>query len=405
MAERNIEAEQWTRIHPALDFTVEHAYVGQRCRGALRENSSFCLIKDDGDKIPCVADSLEIERIELAHDYYDFEPRWSNESIRAFSDGEAIVPDKNQLFNNIKTQFMTYIELTNEKFYDFLTLWTVGTYFFPLFNTFPCVNLQGLMQSGKTKLLTLCSCLSFDAALSANMTTACIYRLVESNRCSLFIDEAEGFSIRNRDEDFRNILLNGYRKGLKAFRNEKDQNGNFRPVGYEVYGPKMLANIDGIEEVLASRCVTIRMQRGSNREIMNSEVFIDDPIWQQTRDSLYVFMMRNWKAIKQSYSEIQNDDSPIGREWELWKPIWSLAKFFDDELLARMTLLSSETAAERQSERADTPEHVLVEILLLNIGEDDYYPLRTIKSCMAGYFDNEQWLTERSIGRLQRTKA
>jgi hypothetical protein len=75
---------------------------------------------------------------------------------------------------------------------------------------------------------------------------------------------------------------------------------------------------------------------------------------------------------------------------------------FGNPFLARMTLLSNETAAERQSERADTPEHVLVEILLLNVEKDGYYSLRTIKNCMAGYFCDEYWLTERSVGRILR---
>jgi hypothetical protein len=400
MTENN-EAEKWTKIHPALDFTSEHAYVGQEFGNNLRENG-FVLMRDDGRVIPCLPDSLKAEAIELTHRLCTLEPRWSSSSIGKYSKSEATSPDKNQLYNNIKTQLSKYIEIGNDGFYDFLTLWTIGTYFFPLFNTFPYVNLQGLMQSGKTKLLTLCSCISFNSAFSANMSTACIYRLIQNGRCSLFIDEAEALSGLNRAEDFRNILLNGYRKGPKAFRNERDKDGNYRPTGFEVYGPKMLANIEGMEQVLASRCITIRMQRGSDTDVLNSEVPIDDTIWQQIRDDLYVFMMKNWKEVRQVYTKIQNNAELTGRDWELWKPIWSLAQFFDLNLLAEMSILSTETIAERESENADTPEHVLVEVLLEIVDEDGYYPLKLVKDFMAGYFDNERWLTERSVGRMLR---
>jgi hypothetical protein len=91
MQRNNQIIQQMHLIHPSLDFTAENAYIGQRYRSALRESNRFCLIRDDGEIIHCSPEPLEIERIELAHDYYDFQPRWSNESIRRFSNGEAEV--------------------------------------------------------------------------------------------------------------------------------------------------------------------------------------------------------------------------------------------------------------------------------------------------------------------------
>jgi len=80
------------------------------------------------------------------------------------------------------------MELQDEKLYDFLTLWNIGTYFFPLFNSYPYVYVGGIKDSGKTKLLTLCSCIAFNSIFSGNMSQAVLYRLIQDARCCLFID-------------------------------------------------------------------------------------------------------------------------------------------------------------------------------------------------------------------------
>jgi len=339
------------RIHPALDFVSEHAYIGQMLptQGRSTENENRCLflIRDDKKVVICERSNLEQNALELVHSDFCFEPRWSLESIQKFCRGEITATEKAQLLEKLKNEFTTYIEFSDERLYDFLALWSIGTYLFPLFNTYPYVYVGGISQSGKTKLLTLCSCICFNSIPSANMTTATIYRLIQNNRCSLFIDETEQLSSRYRAVDFRNILLNGYKKGLRTYRNRRTQDGNFVPESFEVYGPKMLANIEGLEDVLESRCITIIMQRGSNREITNKEVGENDPVWQQIRDLIYPFLMKNWKEIRRTYSEFENDTTLACREWELWKPIFSLAKFFDStDLLERMKNLALEKSEE-----------------------------------------------------------
>jgi hypothetical protein len=400
MSESNIEANP-TTIHPALDFTSEHAYVGQWLRRS--RDSTFRVIRDDGEIIQFTGNSLECSGLELTHYCTCIEPRWSTESILRFSRGETETTTNAQLFQATKEKLRLYIELSDERLYDFLALWNIGTYFFPLFNSYPYVYLSGIKNSGKTRLLTLCSCISFNSILSANMTTATVYRLIQASRCSLFIDETEQLSTKYRAEDFRNVLLSGYRKGLRVYRNRRNAEGNFEVEALEVYGPKMLASIEGLEEVLESRCITITMQRSSNRDLTNRELDINDLSWQSLRDKIYVFMMRNWRAIKQTYAELENSTSLTCRDWELWKPILSLAKFFGNAaLFEEIRDLAIDKAEEAQRNDSETDEYVLVNALLPIITKDGYYSLRTIKDAMAGYFENASWLTERTVGRMLR---
>ncbi|MHA1829699.1 MAG: hypothetical protein ACTSX6_13755, partial [Candidatus Heimdallarchaeaceae archaeon] len=246
------------------------------------------------------------------------------------------------------------------------------------------------------------SCICFNSIPSANMSVACIYRLIQNARCSLFIDETEQLSTPHRAGEFRNILLCGYRKGQNTYRNIRTPNGNYEPRAFEVYSPKMLANIEGLEDVLASRCITIIMQRSLNEEITNREIDIDDPVWQEIRDAIYPFLMRNWREIGQTYTELENTTSLRNRDWELWKPILSLAKFFSDEVFERMKRLAVERTEENRMEHLDTDETVLVEVLLSMVTEDDFYSLRDIRNRIRLYLDDGNWFSERRIGNLLR---
>lgn len=389
------------RIHPALEFTAEHAYVGQWLRIPGREDT-FYIIRDDGEMIESSTEELARYGIELATRIGDVPQRWSTESIRQYVEGNATPVDKSILFNIIKQKFTQYIDLPDNRLYDFLTLWNIGTYFFPLFNTYPYVYVGGVSQSGKSKLLTLCSCICFNSIPSANMSTACIYRLIQNARCSLFIDETEQLSNRHRAGEFRNILLCGYRRGQNTYRNIRTLDGNYEPRAFEVYSPKMIANIEGLEDVLASRCITIIMQRSLNEEITNREVDINDAVWQDIKDSLYLFLMENWREVKQTYTELENATPLRNRDWELWKPILSLARFFGEEIFEAMKDLAIENTEENRMEHLDTDETVLVEVLLSMVTEDDFYSLRDIRNRIRLHLDDGNWFSERRIGNLLR---
>jgi len=390
-----------TRIHPAIDFTSDRAYVGQTISSG-REQRLY-LVRDDGRIFQFDGNSLECENLGLTHRPISIEPRWSHESITRFSRGETEITANEQLFQAFKRKFEFYLELPDERLYDLLTLWVIGTHFHPLFNTYPYIYVGGISLSGKTKVLTLCSCLGFNSVLCADLSTAVLYRLIQDGRCSLFIDEAEDLHNRYLSADFRRILLSGYKKGLRVYRSRRTEDGNFTSESFEVYGPKMLANIEGLESVLGSRCITIAMERTINNEISSREISIEDTVWQQTRDLVYPFLMRNWGAVKQAYLEIQNTTTLLNRDWELWKPILALARFFGSSTLyEEMRDLASEKATERQSISADPYEIALAETLLSLVDHDCYYSLADIRNGMFRRLEDDEFLSSRQVGGLLR---
>ena len=57
------------------------------------------------------------------------------------------------------------------------------------------------------------------------------------------------------------------------------------------YGPRAFASIEGLEDTLASRTVQITMQRSCDNDINRREVNLNDPVFQEIRDELFLVAM------------------------------------------------------------------------------------------------------------------
>jgi hypothetical protein len=338
-------------------------------------------------------------------------------SIRGWLEtGQAPEPEK--VYEMVKKAWKTYIEFSDEVIYDFLTLWTIGTYFFHLFNSYPYIYIGGLKQTGKTKVLTVASLMCFNAISSNNLSTPSIFRLIQSGRCTLLMDETEKLVNKERASELRNLLLSGYKKGMKVYRTEKTRGEKLVPEAFEVYSPKMIANIYGLEDVLEDRCILIIMRRAKNAEIGNREPKADDQIWQDIRDCLYTFCLSYWQKISECYERSEGSEPTeyniSERDYELWKPILALAKFFSftsvasqhahptqPTLFDKILRFAKEKVEEKKVENiTETGEYVLVQTLLKIVNESSFYKVKAIKGAMAENYDEEQkWLTTEWIGR------
>jgi len=126
------------KIHPAIGTIDDTAYVSvtlpciiQSEKGTTEKELPF-LITSNRQKILCNQEVLSRLRLRLEYRVVSFENRWSLEGIKAFLDGAAKA-NPADVFLMAKEAWKTYIEFDDERIYDFLTLWSIGTYFFHLF--------------------------------------------------------------------------------------------------------------------------------------------------------------------------------------------------------------------------------------------------------------------------------
>ncbi|MEM2917769.1 MAG: hypothetical protein QXN63_05400 [Candidatus Bathyarchaeia archaeon] len=403
------------KVHPAIDVVDGRAVVGVTLpcltmdeQGNIAEREMPFFITSDRQKIPLHKDTLKPLHWRLAYRIVDFENRWPLEGIKAWLERATVNPA--EVFNIVKIAWQKYLEFGNSDIYDLISLWTIGTYFFHLFNTYPYLYIGGLKQTGKTKSLTVASLLCFNAIFTNNISTASLYRLTQSGRCTLLLDESEKLASKERAEELRNLLLTGYKKGAVVYRTEKKRSERLVPEAFEVYTPKIVCNIEGIEQVLEERCIPIIMKRGKDKAIINAEPNSADPVWQQIRSHLYMLYLQCFSELSACSELSESEEVNISaRDLELWKPILCLAAFFDKynaqfNLLDKMKKLACKVTAEKHIENVvETSEYILVQTLSRLVKDDGYFPVRTIRDEMAQAYDEEQrWLTTKWVGNALR---
>ena len=357
-------------------------------------------------------------------------PRWKLEKVEEWLNATKtkpypVVPAK-ELFDRIKAQFSKYLWFNEPAYYNIIPLWIIGTYCHDVFQAYPYLNLWGFKNTGKTKVMQLSAILAFNSEIFLNMTVASLFRIIEQDSPTLFIDEAENlWDDKHKGEDDTSDIvacLNaGWMKGGEIPRIEKID-GELKINRFKVYCPKMFASIQGLKGALDTRCIKIVMVRPEGQPASQIWAADDDKDLLAIRDDLYPFMLSNWSLIKMFYSgngEIKNDFGLENRDWQMWKPLLSIAKLVGDELFQEVGKYAKEDCDcnKEESMDEDSWDSVVVQALLniVTIDEKKVYSVKTIKTEVdkgfieKSYFDGkgvEQFVyrkdrpTSRFIGRL-----
>jgi hypothetical protein len=141
------------------------------------------------------------------------------------------------------------------------------------------------MESGKSRVLKNVAAMGFNGMFFISMTMASLFRLIESHRPTVCIDEAETLS-KDDKGSLVTIYNAGYQAGVSVPRVEGDS-GARRVEGYDVYAPLAVGGIAGVGRVAASRSVTSTMLRSTNRATVNRELKPEDPSFAPIRAGLH----------------------------------------------------------------------------------------------------------------------
>lgn len=270
----------------------------------------------------------------------------------------------------------------------------MGTYLFPVFESYPYLFLCGEKGSGKTKTLNVAEKLCFNAIHSSSISSAMLFRIIEGSSCTLLIDEAESLRNRKQNEDLWLLLNSGYKRGGSAHRLKPD---SLDPQSFEVYSPKMIANIGGLDRVLESRCIKITMLRTKDIDKSNKVVIDRGQDWDYHRQQLYCFGLSNFNDIQEIYLKEcpkWNLRNVSGREGELWFPLLSIALLLERKgyvgLFDRMkevAILKSEDA--RSTGLDDWSNALLLALREITISKETDIYNKDILDKMKEYLEDE----------------
>jgi len=319
-----IDTASYELVHPALHFgthgnLVTIPLMGENSKTRKREWQPWA-VTSERELFPLTHEELNSRGYYCNDIICPGRQRYRQEIITEFLEGtrQADLPGT---FNLIKRVYRGYLDFSDPRTYDYLTAWTIGTYFFPVFNYYPYLHFTGTKEVGKSKAMKLMSQLCFNGVMSVSITDASQFRIITELLPTLFLDETENLSDRSYSER-RALLLGGYEKGSTAIRTEKIGD-TFRAREYDNYSPRVFGSIDGLEDTLASRTVQIAMRRSYDEKIKEAEVDLTNSLFQHIRDELFLVTMDHGTNIRTVYEQLERPGEAEfdAREWNLFKPI------------------------------------------------------------------------------------
>jgi len=168
-----------------------------------------------------------------------------------------------EVYGRIIKVLDTYMDM-NDKDKKIVALWIIGTYFYKDFPSFPRLFINAMKGSGKSRLLQIIKALSWRGTVQTNLTEAVLFR--NASERTLLFDESESISSKEKGV-MRELLNAGYKKGVEVTRMKKVKTREGEEMvteSFDLYGPVGLANINGLEDVLQDRSITIILEKSNN---------------------------------------------------------------------------------------------------------------------------------------------
>jgi hypothetical protein len=359
-SEATVDFAEYEQIHPALHFGQKETLVTYPFLG---DNGwEPWVITSERELFRLTRDELKSRGYFCPDLLYSERQHFSQECIKEFLAG-LNSDDLTEVFFRIRKTFQSYCDFEDANTYDYLTAWTIGTYFFPLFNYYPYLHFTGTKEVGKSKTIKLMSLMCWNGKMSVSLSDASMYRIISEELPTLFLDESEDLSDKTHS-DRRALLLGGFEKGTKATRVEQ-VNGAFKVKDYDNYCPRVFGSINKMDDVLASRSVQIVMSRSFNDLIKENEVTLLDERFRDIRDSLFFAVMAYGNNVRSIYEDITERPSDVvfdSREWNLFKPVYTIGQVVGHpEVLDHLV----EFANTRYQAKTDTMNDTAVENVVL----------------------------------------
>lgn len=171
-----------------------------------------------------------------------------------------------------------FVYLPNESYSDVLALYALHTHAFDTARVTPYIYVNSAERgSGKTTLLDVLHETCSNAEMSANMTPAALYSVVEAMRPTLMIDEVDAVWSGRKNEELRGMLNSGYNDRGSVLRNtgisKNEDDPGFRR--FSTFCPKILAGIDNglLPDTVADRSIKITLKRANSEQFAAIEPF------------------------------------------------------------------------------------------------------------------------------------
>jgi len=144
---------------------------------------------------------------------------------------------------------------------DICAIWVMHTHVIEVFGFTPYLWIfSPVKRCGKTRLLFLLQ-IAKAPWLTGRTTAAALARMINAAHPTLLLDESD----TGDSTSLQNVLNSGFMRGLKYSVCESSEDG-YKPVHYDVFGPKAIAGIGYLPDTVMDRSIPIQLQRAKVRE-------------------------------------------------------------------------------------------------------------------------------------------
>lgn len=290
-----------------------------------RKDSQCLLLIDNKYELPEEVNEAKIKLSEAS-----LIAEWAHKySEGAVSDGEI---SPHLLVSQIEGYIRQFYYHKNQTVHKIVALWIMGTYFYELFGQYPYLFLNGEKGSGKTVLDLALYMFALNAKLAVNISDSALFRLVSLEGGTIILDEIENLTSRGKTQDnlMATLLKGGYQRGSKVYRQNMETNST---EGFEVFSPKVISNIYGVEDVIEDRCIRIdsfKMKINKDTKLEDPKYYLNESMEEirEITSKCVLCALRHFQVVNKIYKQtlMVTDNA---RLTQLLSPILTLAKFVD----------------------------------------------------------------------------
>ena len=286
-----------------------------------------------GDKDNPLPNEIKREGINYRYPFISevLDYTWSNNktpySIKEFCFGKNKKVSLEECYKDTYKNFKKFMDYQDENMYISKSCDILKSFFLPCFEAMGRTFDNAEKGSGKTRTALLYDLQMFNPIMSADISKASMFRIIEGTSASLIIDDFDAINDEQKLEQTQ-IIRTGYKRGLKTIRSGKDR--GFTPEPFNIFNSMLINNVGGLDEITQDRCNTYYLIKSTNKKIQDKKIKPSDYKWKLERDKKYYSAMLHWKKVKKTYENLEVAGLS-GRELEKIASILTIGKLVLDK--------------------------------------------------------------------------
>lgn len=222
-----------------------------------------------------------------------------------------------------------FVIFQDQAHYETLALWILHTHTFDAAYATPYIYVKSAeKQSGKTRVIEVAQMLARNSVTTANTSPSSLFRLIESQQPTIFLDEVDAVFTGAANEDLRGMLNSGYKRNGSVLRTVPGADGG-EVRAFSTFAPKLLAGIDNgaIPDTIADRCIVFDLKRKKKDEEVERLIYRKvEPQADALKEKISHWAKENAERIMDAEPKVIEELSD--RSFEIAEPLLAIAGTF-----------------------------------------------------------------------------